>query len=281
MLFRSCKPRGPLREFVEDIWLYEDYAGEHQRERILPSGTFEIVFNLREDELRIYGSANPNEHRRYTGALISGPYAGSFMSDTAEEAGILGVHFRPGGAFAILGLPAGEFANTHIDLRTIWGPSASALHERLCSLTSSTERFRLVEQALMARISDPPIRHGVVHRGLEVLMRTHGGARIRDIASAADLSQRRFIEVFTAEVGLTPKLFGRIQRFQRAITLSRHTAKADWAELAVECGCFDPSHLIRDFIEFSGVSPADFRRWQSRLDQAGIHMKRNHLPLAG
>jgi hypothetical protein len=51
--------RAPLREFVEDIWLYADYAGAHRRERIFPSGTFKIVFNLREDELRIYGPANP------------------------------------------------------------------------------------------------------------------------------------------------------------------------------------------------------------------------------
>ena len=128
MLFRSYTPRAPLCDFVEDFRMYENYTGAHLRERILPSGTFELVFNLRDDELRIYASSGASQHdqcRRFSGALISGPYAGSFVTDTEEEASILGVHFKPGGAFAVLGLPAGEFANAHVDLTAVWGPSAS------------------------------------------------------------------------------------------------------------------------------------------------------------
>ena len=101
MLFRSHQPMAPLCDYVEDFRMYENYTGRHLRERILPSGTFELVFNLRDDELRIYaasGSSPRDQCRRFSGALISGPYAGSFMTDTEEEASILGVHFRPGGA---------------------------------------------------------------------------------------------------------------------------------------------------------------------------------------
>jgi hypothetical protein len=194
MLFRSYIPHGPLREVVEDFWLYEDYAGEHMRERILPSGTFEMVFNLQEDELRIYGPSDDDGYRRFAGALISGPYAGSFMSDTAEERAILGVHFKPGGAFAALGLPAGEFTNTHVDLRAIWGPAVTVLRERLCSRSEPMERFRLLEQALMDRLPGPSDRHGALRVALDVLTRTHGRAKVRDVARVVELSQRRLIE---------------------------------------------------------------------------------------
>src|SRR5262245_40282058 len=118
MLFRTYRPRPPLRDVIEDFWLYRDYAGDHLRERILPSGTVELVFNLHDDELRIYG---PDDRcRRFSGALVSGPYAGSFMSDTAEEAAIMGVHFKPGGAAAVLGLPVDQLADAHLDLTAIW-----------------------------------------------------------------------------------------------------------------------------------------------------------------
>lgn len=280
MLFRTYAPRAPLSELVEDFWLYEGSEGRHLHERILPRGTFEIVFNLREDELRIYGPSDQDECRRFAGVVISGPYAGSFMSDTAEEAAILGVHFKPGGAFAVLGLPAGELTNTHVDLRTIWGPAATTLREQLCASSQPIDRFRLLEQTLLERLFDRPDRHGAIRVGLDVLMRTHGRAKVRDIASAVDLSQRRFIEVFTAEVGLTPKLFGRVQRFQHAVALSRQVTKVDWAQLAVECGYFDQSHLIHEFLEFSGLSPVDYWRRQNRFDRAGVHVKRHHLPLA-
>ena len=244
MLLRAYTPRAPLCELIEDFWLYEGYAGEHLHERILPSGTFEIVFNLREDELRIYDPSNHERGRRFAGALISGPYARSFMSDTAEEEAILGIHFKPGGAFAILGQPAGEFANTHVDLGTIWGPTATELRDRLCGLSEPSARFQFLEQAIIARFPDPLIRHGAVRKVLALLTRTHGQARTRDLARAVDLSQRRLIDAFTAQVGLTSKLFGRVQRFQHAIARSRHSTKVDWAQLAVDCGYFDQSHLI-------------------------------------
>lgn len=280
MLFRSYIPRTPLCEFVEDFWLYEDYAGEHARERILPSGTFEIVFNLREDELRIYDAADPRRYRRFAGALISGPYAGSFLSDAEEEAALLGVHFKPGGAVAVLGLPAGELTDRHVDLRTIWGPGMTTLRERLCALSGPDARFRLLEQALIERLFELPARHGAVRLGLDVLARTQGRAKVRDIARAVDLSPRRFTDLFTAEVGLTPKVFGRVQRFQHAAALSRNAAKVDWAELALRCGYFDQSHLIREFVEFSGMSPADYWRHLDALHRKGTHVKRYHLPLA-
>lgn len=280
MLFRSYVPNTPLSEFIEDFWLYEDYEGEHPHETILPSGTFEIVFNLREDELRIYGPSDPGKCRRFSGAVISGPYAGSFMSDAMEEGAILGVHFKPGGAFPVLGLPAGEFINAHVELRTIWGQAANMLRERLCGLSRPVDRFRLLEQTLQERFFDTLRRHGAVRLGLDILMRTHGRAKVRDIARAVDLSQRRFIELFNTEVGLTPKLFGRVQRFQFAVASSRSATKVDWAQLAVECGYFDQSHLVHEFVEFTSLSPADYWSRQNQLYRAGAHVKRHHLPLA-
>ena len=85
--------------------------------------------------------------------------------------------------------------------------------------------------------------------------------------------------MFTTEVGLAPKLFGRVQRFQHAADLSQHAAKVDWAQLAFECGYFDQSHLIHEFVEFSGVSPADYWQRLKAFDRAGTYVKRHHLPL--
>jgi AraC-like DNA-binding protein len=190
------------------------------------------------------------------------------------------VHFKPGGAVAILGIPASEFQDAHTDLRAIWGPAATELRERLCALKEPADRFGLLEQTLIGRLINDPNRHGAVRVALDVLMRTHGQAKTRDVARAVDLSQRRFIELFAREVGLAPKLFGRIQRFQHALSRSQCETGADWAQLAIECGYFDQSHLIRDFVAFTGVSPNDYRRRQERLDRAGTHTKRHHLPLA-
>jgi AraC-like DNA-binding protein len=279
MLFRCYVPRAPLCEFVSDFWLYENYEGAHPHELILPSGTFEMVFNLQEDELRIYSPAEPDKCRRFAGALVSGPYSRPFMSDAAEERAILGVHFKPGGAAAVLEMPASEFRDVHVDLKTLWGLAAGVLRERLCALRKPSDRFHLLEQALMQRLVGKPDGHGAVRAGLDMLMRTRGQAKTRDIANAVDLSQRRFITLFANEVGLTPKLFGRIQRVQHA--LDRSIDAGEWAQLAIECGYFDQSHPIRDFTAFVGLSPADYRGRGIQLSRTGAHAKRHHLPLAG
>ena len=86
--------------------------------------------------------------------------ARGFAPDTAEEAFIIGVHFKPGGAFPFLGLPAGDLADTHVDLETLWGPSAGRLRERLCEARTSAERFQLLQEALLSRLC-----HGVEQLG--------------------------------------------------------------------------------------------------------------------
>ena len=168
----------------------------------------------------------------------------------------------------------------HLDLTAVWGQAAAELREQLSRLPQPTERFRLLERNILERLCGISIRHSAVRRAVDILIRTHGQAKTCDIAKAVDLSQARLIKVFTGEVGLRPKLFGRVQRFQHAIVLARNAPIIDWAQIAADCGYFDQSHLIRDFVEFSGVSPSDYWQRQTRLEHASVHVKRNHLPFA-
>jgi AraC-like DNA-binding protein len=90
------------------------------------------------------------------------------------------------------------------------------------------------------------------------------------------------VDVFNLEVGVKPKLFVRIQRFQRVLQKVHYLPVVDWRQLALEQGYFDQSHLIRDFVAFSGLSPADYLRRLHALRNVGAHpIKVNHLPLAG
>ena len=280
MLFRSYAPGPLLRGFVHDFWLYNGYAAPHLRERILPTGTIELVVNLREDELRIYEPGRPDRCRRFSGALVSGAYGRGFVTDALEETSIMGVHFEPGGAFPFLGLPAGELADAHVDLEDLWGRSGRWLRERLCAAATPRERFRLMEEALTAHVFGPLQRHRTVDFALDAFVRSGGRARIGDVSARAGLSRRHFIERFTAEVGMTPKLFCRIQRFHHLLTFLRRRGAPNWAELALECGYFDQLHLIHDFVTFSGLTPAAYVDHHKTLQQRGVHVKRNHLPVA-
>jgi AraC-like DNA-binding protein len=92
---------------------------------------------------------------------------------------------------------------------------------------------------------------------LDQLTRPH--VTVGDVAASVQLSRRRLIEVFTSEVGMTPKRLSRAVRFQRACALARAGAP-DWARLALACGYFDQAHLINDVRELTGTSPTQLVR---------------------
>jgi AraC-like DNA-binding protein len=279
MLFSSYRPGPPLSRFIEDIWLYQGYRASRRRERILPSGTVEIVFNLSSDELRIYGRLPHDRCDRYSGAIVSGNYCGYFGTDASVESNLMGVHFRPDGAAPCLGVAVADLADAHVDLQAIWGGAADVLWERLCAASTSRERFGILEHQLTARLNSPVKRHAAVAVALEVMDRPTEISRVREVARYVGLSERRLTELFSTHVGMTPKAFGRVRRFQRALAHLLRRPSVAWTDLAIVCGYYDQSHMIRDFRAFAGLTPEDLLQRKNALVEAGVHIKRNHLPL--
>ncbi|MPZ20179.1 MAG: helix-turn-helix domain-containing protein [Luteitalea sp.] len=275
MLYLSYTPRPPLSEFVERIWLAVD-GQLPRKDRILPSGTIELVVNLREDRVRIDGATDSTRARMFSGVAVSGTYSGVFIVDAMQHAAMMGVHFRPGGAFVVLGVPSGDLTDMHVDLAALWGEAAAReLRERLCAAATHRERFQLLEAVLVGRLRSTVRRHPVVPFALERFGPSGLGASVREAARQAGLSHRRFITVFTAEVGLTPKLFCRVLRFQRVHALAQRTGHIDWAQMALACGYFDQSHLANEFRTLSGLSPTEYLRDV----QDTLNLLRNHIAI--
>lgn len=270
MQYSTHMPAAPLNAFVDYLWLVEK-GSMPRKELILPSGTVELVVNLREDQIRIHDPARLEECKRLSGVLISGTYSRPFACDGAQHEAMFGVHFKPGGAFPFLGASAGELANAHVDLRDLWGRQAGELRERLCAAATPQDQFRIAEAYLMERLRLGVKRHFAVTAALGLFGQVGGGLSIQDAAARVGFSQRHFIELFTTQVGLSPKLFCRLLRFQRALKLAQ---RVSWVDVAVECGYFDQSHLIRDFQDFSSMAPTLFCRGLS----ADLIM--NHLVLS-
>jgi AraC-like DNA-binding protein len=276
VLYLTHAPRPPLAEFVDHFWLLTG-AQSPRQERILPSGTIELVVNLRENEIRIYDPASlDRKYRRFAGAVLSGTYSRVFVCDASQHESIIGVHFRPGGAVPFLDEAANQFADAHADLVDLWGRSAGELRERLCEAATPRERFRILESFLVGRLHRRPSKH---HPAMAAALNMFGaagtGASVREVARSVGLCERRFIQVFNTHVGVTPKLFCRLLRFQRTRALAQHVERIDWSQLASSCGYFDQSHLIHDFREFSSSSPTEYLRQIRREDW----LKDSHVAL--
>ena len=280
MLFSSYRPGPPLRPFIHNFWCYEGYASPYLRERIFPDGTFKVVFNLQDDEFRIYDTGQTADVRQFSGAMVSRPSAAPFATDSTEEASILGVNFRLGGALPFHGVASCDAGECLIKLSDVCGPRSTEVHSRLAECSTALGRFRILEDWLIGQLSRCERHHGEVLVALDALGRPKPGSRTREVARAVGLSERRFIELFTAEVAMKPKLFSRVRRFQHALSMiDRDAVAIDWAVLAADCGYADQSHFIRDFEIFAGLAPVEYVNRHRHLVQQGVRAKPNHLPL--
>lgn len=271
MLFAAHKPVPALARFVDHLWCLND-APAHQLERVLPTGTLELVINLDQDEFRIHDRDRPGRYERFAGAILSGAYTRYFVIDTREHASIMGVHFKPGGALPFFAIPPGALADSHVELAQLWGTSARELRDRLCEARSQQRRFQLLEQALLARLGQRRAPRAAACAGLEWLST---GRKVTEVASELCLSRRRFITVFTDDIGLTPKVFARIARFQRALARAQAPDACGWPQIALQNGYFDQSHMIRDFVDFAGLTPRALR-----VHGAATQVKADHVAIA-
>lgn len=252
-------PQGILNNYVQMFWAWDHYHPPHTQERILPQGAMELTINLSSDGFNIAYPKNPNMTQHIDGMLLAGARTEYFVIDTAHPTDLLSVFFKIGATSAIFNLPANELTNQHISLEDLWGQKAIDLYEQLWESPNHQTRFRLIEQALLNQLQEMQRQHRAVQYALQVFQQT--ATMNPSVASVADeigLSQTRFIHVFRQNVGLTPKKFTRLQRFQQALHLSVQTIDPDWADIAFQCGYFDQSHLINEFRALGGITPTSY-----------------------
>jgi len=230
-----------------------------------------LVVNLNEDEARVYDRRDPSRFQTTRGALLVGVQSEFFVIDTAEQASVIGAHFKPGGAFPFFKLPAGEFHNQHLSLDLVWGTDARDLRDRLLEAATPEGKFQIFEECLLAHASKPLLRHPAVSFALNEFGDVRRAPSIAHVTDQIGLSSRRFIDVFNDQVGLTPKLFCRVRRFQKVLRRIGMGRELNWTRVALDCGYFDQAHFIHDFRAFSGLSPTAYAAHRTE------HL--NHVPI--
>ena len=258
-VYLTRRPAPPLDVAIDTLWYFRSPPRPFALERVLPKGSAQLVINLKDDETRVYDPARGGVATTAPGAVLTGPGTRFEIIDTDEQEHVVGVSFRPGGTRPFFRLPACELIGPDIPLECLWGVAEVArLREQLLAAPSPGAALDVMQAALAAAWRDQPL-HRAVGAALATFHRGSEAARVADVAEAAGLSVRRFIEAFARDVGLTPKQYCRVRRFQQAVTAAHAAREVDWAELAVSCGYYDQAHFIHDFRAFSGLTPGAYR----------------------
>jgi len=273
MQFRSFSSPHKLTDYVACIWHMTEpnpHAKKGDKEKLLPTATVEMVFNLSRNFLSVYKDGTMEE-LTFPGAMICGVHTVPFLIDSKEDDVIFGVHFKPGGAFPFLHVNCSELLNSHFALEKFWGEAAGELRKSLIDSKDVEEKFDIMEKFLLSQFSEKKTRHSAVRKLLEVRPEEIENLNLAEFCAEIDLSQQRFIELFKREVGVSPKVYLNISRFQDVLSKMTTEERVNWLDISFDSGFFDQAHFNKEFKKLSTMSPMQYQEKKKRNP--------NHVPL--
>ncbi|QNI36684.1 AraC family transcriptional regulator [Edaphobacter albus] len=271
MLYLERAPHPALVPFIHTLWYARDPHATHSHQRVLPTGHSQVVISLAQNYLT--DANHPTDPLQPSPpGLFLGLYSAYQHIDTIDLAELIGISFHPGGTLPFFPHTASFFSNCETDLESLWGAPFRSLRDHLRELTTPAQKFDLLEKFLLDQLQHSRVSalNGIVHYSLQTIHAAPHIATVAELARTTGLSSRRLSQLFTEHVGVSPKLYCRIQRFQHVVQQLHRATEIPWPELALACGYYDQSHFANDFRAFSGLSPTSYttstRPWSNHIN---------------
>jgi AraC-like DNA-binding protein len=243
MHFHALPPPPALAPWIATFWRLTGEGSSQDFETVLPDGSVELIFHRGEPFLQRVGTACTRQPR----ALVVGDIRRPVSIRPESHTDVIGVRFRPGRAHALFPTPMSALANGITSLDELmpagdWNGLAEA---------ADPTGFIAARLQAICRAAD---EEDALHACVDAILEAKGATTVRGVAAQIGLSVRQLERKFARGVGIPAKTFARVVRFHAvAETLRARAGEADF-------GYSDQSHLIREFREFSGMSPGDFVR---------------------
>lgn len=253
----TIAPHATLTPFVKQLWVSHSNAlPPGTREHVLPTGQMHLVFRLSGPPLRIFRDAGDLAGSTFNGPVVGGARAGFYVKEVGAPVLSVGVQLLPGAALALFGVSAAELAGRHTPASELLGAQADSMLQQLCEQGSAAQQLMRLESLLAARL---PRVHGL-HPGVaDILGKFEHAARVEEMVRESRYSHRGFIALFKQATGLSPKRYARLMRFQQLMAALRSAPAESLSELALAAGYSDQAHMNREFREFAGLTPLQYR----------------------
>ncbi|WP_309645459.1 helix-turn-helix domain-containing protein [Phenylobacterium sp.] len=254
--FALGRPDPALAPFVGQFFEVNGVLN-HSREKVFPKGDVVILFNLGRPQ-RLLANEDFALVREFEDAWISGQHNRHLITESPAGSWMCGVRLSARGAFRLIGESPAALANRVVGLEEVFGPRAESLVDAMRSASSPRDRFELLARLMRRRLADAPDWDPAVSWAVDALGRSQGGAPIAYLAEEIGWSRQRLHSRFIDAVGLSPKAFARVLRFQEAVQAIGGDDHPDLAAIAVQAGYYDQPHFNRDFRDFTGLTPVEY-----------------------
>jgi AraC-like DNA-binding protein len=251
-----------LQPFIKCFWSLEelvsataDPQGAVQKQRIVPDGCMEMIFH--------YGDLY--KQYMHDGSFIIQPRCFVFGQITSPleieptgSTGIIAARFLPDGFLPFSSFPIQQMENKAVALHQLFGDDAIALEKTVLQTSTNEERIQIISTFLINRLQTAEVRDRITQSGIDALMLSNGQLNVDELAGQLQINRRQLERKFSSAIGLSPKQLSKFIRLQAALKMMNEKKITSLTSLAYENGFYDQAHFIKDFKEFTGVSPKDF-----------------------
>lgn len=247
------KPCEALRPYIRYYWTFE--TSEDMSVLTFPIGCPQLIFHRRS---RFYIPELKTEQARFS---ISGQVNFPARLQSSGDVETVVVVFYPHTIGTMFNIPVSSFYNQEIDGYSLGDKSLNILADDVLNADDAAEAIKLIEQWLLLRLAESGV-YNFKRVGVSLKHLFHDNAiSVESMAQLACLSRKQFERVFFNAVGMKPKEYSKVARFQKSLWLMQN-GNRDFADIAYSCGYADQSHFIRECRRYSGTTPAELLKMQ-------------------
>lgn len=244
--YREIYPSEQLRPFVNTFWILEHDGKDAAPQRVVPDGQSELILNWGQP----FEACQLGQWQGQPRCFLAGQIDGPLLLRPDGPAKMLGIGFHPHGARGVLPQPMHELSGRFTPVEDL----SRSLSGNLNRALESADPIAAVEAALLSALKNSRVTDLLVAEAVRRIILDKGASDLAALARELGLSVRQLERRFLAAVGLAPKLFCRIQRFNNVFQVLGQPFR-NWVETAIACGYYDQAHLIRDCKDLSGSTP--------------------------
>jgi len=256
MNYQVYAPAPGLEPFIKCFWTLEDEPSpEPARQRVLPDGCMEMIFHYGDLYQQFFEDGTSLIQPR---SFIFGQISRFIEIAPTGSTGIVAARFLPEGLGPFIDRPLSALENKAVSITELFGEAGKVLETDVLALAANRERIQLIETFLFSRLAESHATDTITRACVDVIMRSRGQLDVTTLADTLNINRRNIERRFTAQVGMSPKQLSRIIRLQSTLKMLDEKNFSSLTSLAYENGYYDQAHFIKDFKEFTGVSPRLF-----------------------
>jgi AraC-like DNA-binding protein len=255
MVFKLISPAAALCDHVQHIIVAEVFTCDSGTKTFkpFPPAPEQAIYFYPRDKVFQKNIHTPEGYQPFS--IIVGPQVSRVDLLPGKNHLMIGVVFKPGGLCRMLGLPMSEVFDHYVDSSLVWPAGIRKLEEQMNDTNDYALMIRYVEEFLITVLKKQKILAHPIDEVFKCMTTAPNRYSIDQLASQACLSTRQFDRKFYERIGMGPKLFGRVIRFNNAVRMRELLPAKDWLSIALHSGYYDFQHMLRDFRQFTGSSP--------------------------